>query len=66
MTLLIDRKVALERKKRGMKSLEGEAPTDEIPASVNDMLITFKRLLKNVTFMLNNAASIFYYFGNYQ
>ncbi|CAO1324723.1 unnamed protein product [Diamesa tonsa] len=59
----VRRKVALERKKRGLKSLEGDAPTDEIPASVNDMFITFKRLLKNVTFMLNNAASIFYYFG---
>lgn len=61
----VRRKVALERKKRGLKSLEGDAPTDEIPASVNDMLVTFKRLLKNVTFMLNNAASIFYYFGIY-
>ena len=46
-----------------MKSIEKETVPDEIPASFNDMIVTFKRLLKNVIFMLNNLASIFYYFG---
>lgn len=56
------KRIASERRKRGMKSLEKEE-IDEIPASVSDMLVTFKRLLKNVIYMLNNLASIFYYFG---
>lgn len=47
-----------------MKVLEAEKEeVDEVPASLSDMLVTFKRLLKNVVFILNNLASIFYYFG---
>jgi hypothetical protein len=57
------KRIASERRKRGMKSLEKETDHDEIPASLSDMLVTFKRLFLNVTFMLNNLASIFYYFG---
>jgi len=57
------RKIALERKKRGMKNLEDKEVHDEIPASISDMIVTFKRLLKNLTYMLNNISSIFYYFG---
>lgn len=30
---------------------------------VNGLLLTFKRLLTNKVFMLNNIASIFYIFG---
>jgi MFS family permease len=60
----VRRRIASERRKRGMKSLDNEtAESDEIPASLSDMLVTFKRLLKNIIFMLNNLASIFYYFG---
>lgn len=58
------KRIASERRKRGMKRLDSEKEiVDEIPASISDMLITFKRLLKNVIYMLNNLASIFYYFG---
>lgn len=57
------KRIASERRKRGMKSLEPAAEIDEVPASFSDMLVTFKRLLKNIIFMLNNLASIFYYFG---
>lgn len=59
------KRIASERRKRGMKSLEPEndVDADEVPASFSDMLITFKRLLGNIIFMLNNLASIFYYFG---
>lgn len=58
------RRIASERRKRGMKTIDGNnEDQDEIPASFNDMIITFKRLLKNATFMLNNIAAIFYYFG---
>lgn len=57
------KRIASERRKRGMKKLDNEVDPDEIPASLSDMMVTFKRLLLNVTFMLNNLASIFYYFG---
>jgi hypothetical protein len=59
----VRKRIASERRKRGMKSLEKETDPDEIPASLSDMMVTFKRLFLNVTFMLNNLASIFYYFG---
>lgn len=56
-------RIASERRKRGMKSLEPENNNDEVPASFSDMIVTFKRLLCNAVFILNNLASIFYYFG---
>lgn len=59
----VRKRIASERRKRGMKSLDGEKDIDEIPASLSDMMVTFKRLLKNIIFILNNLASIFYYFG---
>jgi hypothetical protein len=58
------RRIASERRKRGMKTVDGnDKDPDEIPASFDDMIVTFKRLLRNATFMLNNIAAIFYYFG---
>lgn len=62
----VRKRIASERRKRGMKSLEigdDKQDQDEVPASFSDMIVTFKRLLFNVIFMLNNLASIFYYFG---
>lgn len=60
----VRKRIASERRKRGMKSLDKEKPeVDEIPASISDMFITFKRLIQNTTYMLNNLASIFAYFG---
>lgn len=60
----VRKRIASERRKRGMKSIEpDDKDEDEVPASFKDMMVTFKRLLGNVIFMLNNLASIFYYFG---
>ena len=59
----VRKRIASERRKRGMKSIEKESEHDEIPASLSDMIVTFKRLFFNLVFMLNNLASIFYYFG---
>lgn len=56
------KRIAAEKKKRGMKNDE-EDINEEVPASLKDMLVTFKRLLMNATFMLNNIAAVFYYFG---
>lgn len=36
---------------------------DDEPASVSDMIVTFKRLLSNKTLMCNNLAAIFFCFG---
>lgn len=57
------RRIAEEKKKRGMKLDEDENSKGEIPASFKDMIVTFKRLLTNATYMLNNTAGIFYFFG---
>lgn len=59
----VRRRISSERRKRGMKSLEKEKENSEIPASISDMMVTFKRLLKNTVFILNNWASVFSYFG---
>jgi len=59
----VRRRIASERRKRGMKSLEKEKEPEEIPASLSDMMVTFKRLVTNTIFMLNNIAGVFYYFG---
>lgn len=42
-------------------SAEQKEETNE--TSLNGLLITFKRLLTNKIFMLNNFAGIFYIFG---
>lgn len=38
-------------------------PDEPDKPSFQDMLITFKRLLRNPTLMFNNLASVFYFFG---
>lgn len=35
----------------------------ELPASLGDMIRTFKRLLTNTTLMCNNLAAVFYFMG---
>lgn len=40
-----------------------EEKTDDLPASVNDLMATLKRLLKNKILMNNHFASVFYMFG---
>jgi Organic Anion Transporter Polypeptide (OATP) family len=58
------KKIAMERKKRGMKKIDNDSnDTDETPPSFKDMIKSFKRLLTNATYMLNNIAGIFYFFG---
>lgn len=60
--------IEAEKKKRlRAKVLEmSDSNTSEGTAndiSINGLLITFKRLLTNKIFMLNNLAGIFYLFG---
>jgi sodium-independent organic anion transporter len=58
--------IADEKKKRQMaKTMEvvEEKDGDEKKVSFNGMLATFKRLMTNKVFVLNNVASAFYVFG---
>lgn len=57
----VRRQIRIERLKRGW-SVE-EAEPNEPPASISDMLVTFKKLLMNKTYMSNTIAGIFYFFG---
>ncbi|XP_017886610.1 solute carrier organic anion transporter family member 2A1 [Ceratina calcarata] len=54
--------LALERNKSA-SSIKGEKEEPELPASLSDMLRTFKRLLTNTTLMCNNLATVFYFMG---
>ncbi|XP_055606814.1 solute carrier organic anion transporter family member 74D [Uranotaenia lowii] len=58
----IRKRIAAEKQKLGMKLSEAKKE-DELPASFKDMIKTFKRLVKNKILMLNNIASVFYFFG---
>lgn len=55
------RRIEIEKMKRG--EILDEKQPEELPASIKDMMITFKRLLSNRVLMLNNIAAIFYFFG---
>ncbi|XP_058123533.1 solute carrier organic anion transporter family member 74D-like [Anopheles ziemanni] len=58
------KRIADEKRKLGMKlSADSSHREDELPASFKDMMKTFKRLLRNKILMLNNIASVFYFFG---
>lgn len=57
----IRKRIEVERQKRGWCVDAKMEP--EMPASLRDMFITFKRLLSNKVLMLNNIAAIFYFFG---
>jgi hypothetical protein len=60
----VRKRIAIEQKKRDdAKNDKVAIVEEEIPASIKDMLITFKRLFKNKILMFNNVASVFYYFG---
>ncbi|GAB0091795.1 hypothetical protein DMENIID0001_066770 [Sergentomyia squamirostris] len=57
------RRLAVLRRQAG-KAPDADDPTEEnLPASFGDMMITLKRLFSNKIFMINNCASIFYFFG---
>ena len=53
--------LALERNKSATNVKGDQEP--ELPASISDMLRTFKRLLTNTTLMCNNLATVFYFMG---
>lgn len=63
--------LALERSKstisnrdeKGKNDEEIEDDGPEPPASLGDMMQTFKRLLTNTTLMFNNLATVFYFLG---
>lgn len=57
----VRRLISDERKRRDLKTTEEDL--EEKPASFKDMFVTFKRLLKNKTYMVNNVGSCFYFFG---
>lgn len=61
----IRRRIALEKQRRLIATkVEVVAPiVEESETSVKDFYVTFKRLLANKVFMLNNFAGIFYVFG---
>lgn len=54
---------AAARKQLLLLKKTSEIEPQESPASVSDMVKTFKRLIRNPTLMLNNFASIFYILG---
>uniref|UniRef100_A0A1L8DDZ5 Solute carrier organic anion transporter family member n=2 Tax=Nyssomyia neivai TaxID=330878 RepID=A0A1L8DDZ5_9DIPT len=57
------RRLAAIRRNEG-KATGGEDINEEnLPASFSDMVVTLKRLFCNKIFMMNNCASIFYFFG---
>lgn len=60
----VRRRIAAEKQRRKNVGKLDIAETDEeTETSIKDFFITFKRLLKNKLFMLNNFAGIFYIFG---
>ncbi|XP_014214471.1 solute carrier organic anion transporter family member 2A1-like [Copidosoma floridanum] len=59
------RKVLAQERNKSASNLKAAAnqQEQELPASVGDMLRTFKRLLTNTTLMCNNLAAVFYLMG---
>ncbi|XP_031830783.1 organic anion transporting polypeptide 58Dc [Nomia melanderi] len=53
--------LASERNKSATNMKADQEP--ELPASLSDMIRTFKRLLTNTTLMCNNLATVFYFMG---
>ncbi|XP_055624155.1 solute carrier organic anion transporter family member 74D-like isoform X2 [Toxorhynchites rutilus septentrionalis] len=58
----VRQRIAVERQKLD-KNSDKDKKDDELPASLKDMSKTFKRMLSNKILMLNNVASVFYFFG---
>jgi solute carrier organic anion transporter family, member 5A len=63
----VRRRIEIEKTKRGLKgdelTLQNLEAQIETEASVQDMIVTFKRLFRNKIFMLMNIAGIFHLFG---
>lgn len=60
----VRKRIAAEKKRRqNATNLEAAKKEDQLETSLQDFVCTFKRLLKNKLFMLNNFAGVFYVFG---
>lgn len=60
----VRRRIAAEKERRkNAKELMVAESVEEVETSLKDFVETFKRLLNNKLFMLNNCAGIFYVFG---
>jgi Organic Anion Transporter Polypeptide (OATP) family/Kazal-type serine protease inhibitor domain len=60
----VRRRIEKEKIKRGLKeTADGFPQVEETKASINDMMMTFSRLLKNKVFMLMNWAGVLHLFG---
>lgn len=58
----VRRRIEKEKIKRGLKEIDGKE-TEETKASLQDMVVTFKRLFRNKVLMLMNIGSILHLFG---
>ncbi|XP_076662082.1 organic anion transporting polypeptide 58Dc isoform X1 [Halictus rubicundus] len=56
------RKALASERNKSATNMEAEQEP-ELPASLSDMIRTFKRLLTNTTLMCNNLATVFYFMG---
>lgn len=59
----VRKRVEREKIRRGLKEIEGNAPVEETKASIEDMIVTFKRLFRNKILMLMNLAGVLHIFG---
>lgn len=60
----VRKRITAEKERRkNASSLEVSPTTEPSETSFRDFIITFKRLLKNKLFMLNNFAGVFNVFG---
>uniref|UniRef100_A0A1B0D9E5 Solute carrier organic anion transporter family member n=1 Tax=Phlebotomus papatasi TaxID=29031 RepID=A0A1B0D9E5_PHLPP len=57
------RRLAALKRKEDKNPDSADTDEENLPASFDDMMKTLKRLFSNKTFMFNNCASIFYFFG---
>lgn len=58
----VRRRIEKEKIKRGLKENDPMAP-EETKASIQDMIVTYKRLFRNKVFMLMHIAGVLHLFG---
>lgn len=59
----VRRRIEKEKIKRGLKEPEDHTDMEETKASIDDMILTFKRIFRNKIFMLMNLGGILHLFG---
>lgn len=59
----VRKRIEKEKIRRGLKEVDGSAQLEDTKASIEDMIITFRRVFRNKIFMLMNIAGIFHIFG---